>query len=99
MTLQELQITFKNIVFKSDVGTIIRFIPENTLRVNEIMANSTNYEIYEYEDKFYLKHNGILGNEDLEIQLLSENPLSLILIERYTDKNKYATWQQQTNLL
>lgn len=99
MTLQELKILFKNMILKSDLGTIIRFIPENTLRINEIMANSANYEIYEENSKFYLKHNNILGNDDLLIEIISEEPLSMSFTERCTGKNKYAILRQQTNLL
>lgn len=94
MTLQELQNAIKSKIFINEVGTTFRFILENTLRINEDPSMISHYEIYEENSKFYLKHNGLLGSDDVEIDILNEEPLTITLTERFTRKNKHATLRQ-----
>ena len=97
MKLKDLKTAVNGKIFVGKNQIQNEFIPPDTLRVGDSHNNLVKYEIYENNNSFYLKHNDGLGiNEDLRIDVIKENPLSLILTSKFS--NKYiATWTEQEN--
>lgn len=98
MTIQELRQKLKSIMFQDLSGFQYKFIPENTLKYGNSTATIVNYDIYEENEKFYLIHNSALGTEDMLLDIVSIQPLSINLSSKYSNKH-FANWIEQDNHL
>lgn len=93
MMLSEFKQKIKDASFQDSNGIPYKFIPENTLKFGHSNANLVNYEIYEEEGSFYLKHNSLFGTEDMSVEITNENPLTIALAPRFS-KNKNIILKQ-----
>src|ERR1700744_308928 len=96
MTLQEFTDAIKGKAFKDQFSIWYEFIAENTLRINRNPSTAGNYTILEDKNVLYLKHNSLLGTEDMQITLIKKEPLKFSITERFS-RNRNLILEIQTN--
>jgi len=93
MTLEQLKQAIKDQSFTDQYNTCWKFIDGNTLGWGKESAigNTVQYEFVQTDGIIYLKHTGAFETtNDMSVDILEENPLEFILMDRHNDKKVFV---------